>query len=95
MAYLLKTVETFRVENEAEAKKLIEEAKADPKFTLTKYLSEKRCQKAKGEIVDEWIRTTLTKEFNLEKEPCNVVTITYDVEQGFFPSPITREEDEE
>ena len=95
MAYLLKTVETFRVSNEAEAKKLIEEAKADRKFTLSKYLSEKRCQKAKGEIVDEWIRVTLTKEFNLEKEPCNTVEINYDVEQGAFPSPIEKDEEEE
>lgn len=95
MAYLLKTVETFRVSNEAEAKKLIEEAKADRKFTLSKYLSEKRCQKAKGEIVDEWIRVTLTKEFNLEKEPCNTVEISYNVEQGAFPSPIERDEEEE
>lgn len=95
MAYLLKTVETYRVSDEIEAKKLIEDAKNDRKFTLSKYLSEKKNKKAKGEIIDEWVRVTLTKDFNDEKEPCSYVNITYDVEQGFFPSPITKEEDEE
>lgn len=94
MAYLIKTVETYRVSNEAEAKQLIEDAKRDRKFTLSKYLSEKKDKKVKGEIVDEWVRVTLTKLFNDEKEPCNYVDITYDVEQGFFPSPATTEEEE-
>ena len=36
MAYLLKTVETYRVSDETEAKKIIEDAKNDRKFTLSK-----------------------------------------------------------
>ncbi|MBO7536200.1 MAG: hypothetical protein J6T34_03550 [Bacilli bacterium] len=95
MAYLLKTVETYRVSDETEAKKIIEDAKNDRKFTLSKYLSEKKDRKAKGEIIDEWIRVTLTKNFNDEKEPCSYVDIAYNVEQGFFPSPITKEEEED
>ena len=34
MKYLLKTVETYRVATEDEAKKLIEDAKKDKNFTL-------------------------------------------------------------
>ena len=94
MKYLLKTVETYRVETEADAARLIDEAKKDRKFTLSKSLSEKRCAKAKGEIVDEWIRVTLTKVFTEEKEPDAHVDISYEV-TGIFPDPISSDEDEE
>lgn len=91
MKYLLKTVETYRVETEAEATKLIEEAKKDHKFELTKSLTEKRCAKAKGEIVDEWIRVTLTKTFTEEKCPDTKVDIDYTV-GGIFPDVDEEEE---
>ena len=77
MAYLLKTVETYRVGSEAEAKKLIEDAKHDGHFALVKYMTEDRCTKKKGEIEDEWKRVTLTKNFNDEKLPCLYVKIDY------------------
>ena len=94
MKYLVKTVEQYRVESEAEAKKLIEDAKSDRGYSLSKYSSEYKCAKAKGEIVDEWFRVILTKEFNIEKEPTCTVDISYDVEAGAFPEPIeTIEED--
>lgn len=95
MNYLIKTVEQYRVANEAEAKKLIEDAKTDRAYTLSKYSSEYKCAKSKGEIVDEWFRVILTKEFNIEKEPDCTVDITYDVEAGAFPEPIQVTEDEE
>ena len=94
MKYLIKAVEQYRVDSEAEAKKLIEEAKADRNYTLSKYSSEYKWTKAKGEIVDEWFRVILTKEFNTEKEPNCTVDITYDIEEGAFPEPITKEESE-
>jgi hypothetical protein len=84
--YLTKTVETYRVSNEKEAKALIEEAKNDKNYTLTKYTSEYRSAKAKGEIVDEWFRVTLTKTFNEEKEPYCSVNVEYKIDEGFFPS---------
>jgi hypothetical protein len=94
MKYLIKTVEQYRVDSEAEAKKLIEDAKLDKGYTLSKYSSEYKCAKAKGEIVDEWFRVILTKEFNAEKEPYCTVDVTYDVEMGTFPEPVeTTEED--
>lgn len=94
MNYLVKTVETHRVANEAEAKKLIEAAKADKTYTLSKYSSEYKCSKAKGEIVDEWYRVTLTKDFNTEKEPDTYVGIEYNTQEGFFPEPVEKDEDE-
>ena len=87
MKYLLKTVETYRVATEDEAKKLIEEAKKDKNFTLVKYLSEMREQKAKGEVIDSWYRVTLTKAFTDEKEPDTTVIVNYQSYAGTFPSP--------
>lgn len=97
MKYLLKTVETYRVATEDEAKRLIEEAKKDRNFTLVKYLSEMREQKAKGEVIDSWYRVTLTKAFTDEKEPDTTVTINYNSYAGVFPSPKAEDdmEDEE
>lgn len=69
MAYLIKTVETYRVENEKEANELIEKSKKSPVFILSKYTSEKKEAKKNGEIIDEWVKVVLTKTFTSEKEP--------------------------
>ena len=82
MKYLIKTVETYRVASEGEAKQLIEESKKDRNFTLSKYSSEYKCSKAKGEVVDEWYRVILTKDFTPEKEPDCTTTVSYNVEAG-------------
>lgn len=95
MTYLIRTVETLRVANEAEAQKVIENAKKDRNFTLSKYSSEYKCAKAKGEIVDEWYRVTLTKDFTQEKEPDCTTTVTYAIDRGAFPDPVDEEYDEE
>lgn len=84
MKFLLKTVETYRVDTEAEATNLIEEAKKN--FTVSKAVSEVRTRKAKGEVVEEWIRVTITKEFTDEKDPENVVSVNYET-GGYFPAP--------
>lgn len=80
MKYLVNVTETYRVDTEAEAKVLIENAKADSSYGLTKYNCEHKVRKQKGEIVDEWYKVVLLKAFNEEKEPTNEVTITYEVE---------------
>ena len=77
MAYLIKTVETYRVENEKEAKELIENSKKNPVFTLSKYTSEKKEAKKGGEVVNEWVRVVLTKTFTSEKEPDMSVFSSY------------------
>lgn len=98
MKYLVRVIETYRVESEAEAKQTIEDAKKDGSFTLTKYASEYKCTKSKGEISDEWYRVTLTKDFNAEKEPEYFVDVKYHTEPA-FPEPIVNnaeyDEDEE
>ena len=75
--HLIKVDETYRVDSEAEAIELINEARADNKFILAKHSSTQRQTKQKGEIVDEWFRVTLTKVFDEEKEPIGNTTITY------------------
>lgn len=67
--YLIRTTEMYRCGTESEAKALIEEAKGSSEYSLVKYTSEHKERKAKGEIIDEWMRVTLTKQYDDEKEP--------------------------
>lgn len=89
--YLIKTVEQYRVDSETEAKTLIEEAKKDKGYTLAKYSSEYKERKQKGEVIDAWYRVTLNKNFTDEREPDCTVNITYQIDEGAFPSPVTEE----
>ena len=84
MAYLISTVETYRVDSESEAAKLIEEAKQSHQFTLSKYSSVYKERKQKGEVIDAWHRVSLTKTFDDEKDPISQVEITYDTEGSAF-----------
>ncbi len=86
-AYLTKIVETYRVANEKEANDMIKKAQECKDYDLKKFNSEYRCQKAKGEVIDEWYRVTLTKEFANEKEPSHMTKITYET-YGDFPLPL-------
>ncbi len=78
--YLVSTVETYRVDTEAEATKAIEEAKNDNSYVLGKYTSEHKERKSKGEVVDEYWKLSLTKLFNDIKEADTIVNINYEVE---------------
>lgn len=93
MKYLTKTVETYRVANEAEAARVIEDAKQDRRFTLVKYEAVHKEKKSKGEVIDEWVRVTLHKAFNSETEPDASIEIDYKKEQGIFPEPIVKDDD--
>lgn len=98
MDYVVRVTEQHRVDSEDEAKALIERAKADRSFTLAKYSSEWKQTKAKGEVVDEWLRVVLVKDFTTEKEPDKTTTISYSVDYGSFPTVnknYDEEEDEE
>ena len=79
MRYLLNTTEIYRAATEEEATELINEAKRDSNYILSKYSSVKREQKAKGEVIDEWYKVTLVKSFNEEKEPAYTVDVIYEV----------------
>ena len=83
MKYLLETTESYRVNNEDEAKTLIEAAKADNHYILKKYSSQYKERKQKGEVVDYWWKVTLVKSFNNEKEPETDVDIEYKVGSAF------------
>lgn len=78
--YLVSTVETYRVDTEVEATKAIEEAKNDSAYVLGKYTSEHKTRKAKGEVVDEYWKLSLTKLFNDIKEADTPVTINYEID---------------
>ena len=90
--YLCQTQEIYRVSSEAEAAKLIDDAKKDNSFTLLKSSTEYKTVKEKGEIVEEYWKTTLVKYFTDLKEPDCTVSVDYTVDQGYFP--MGQEEDE-
>lgn len=75
--FLTKVVETYRADSEAEAKALIEEAKKDGHFVVSKYNSEVKTVKAKGEVIDEYRRVTITKDITSEKEPDIQMGLSY------------------
>lgn len=80
MKYLIQTTEIYRASNEAEAQELINEAKQAGEYDLAKYSSERKEVKSKGEVIDEYMKVSLTKTFNNIKEPIAIATITYEVE---------------
>lgn len=75
--YLIKVTEQYRCDTEAEAEALINEAKENKQYTVIKTSSEMKTTKAKGEVVDEWRRVLITKEFTSEKEPSEQIIISY------------------
>ena len=81
--YLIQSVESYRVDSEAEAKSLIEEAKRDGNYMLKKYNSEYKEIKQKGEVVDAWYKVSLTKQFTDEKEPNGMYSVNYTTGSSF------------
>lgn len=77
MKYLISTTEVYRADSEAEAVQLIEDAKIDNHFILSKYSSQYKERKQKGEVVDTYYKVTLVKQFTDEKEPEFSCKITY------------------
>lgn len=77
--YLIQTTEIYRADSEIEAQEIIGAAKAAAEYTLTKYSSEKKEVKAKGEVVDEYYKISLTKAFTDIKEPEVQVDVIYEV----------------
>lgn len=77
--YLIQTTEVYRADSETEAQEIIGAAKAAAEYTLTKYSSEKKEVKAKGEVIDEFYKVTLAKTFTDIKEPDAQVEVIYEV----------------
>ena len=78
--FFISNVETHVVNTEAEAAKIIEDAKKETFYTLSKYTSECKEKKVKGEVADRYYKVTLTKVFNDIKNPVSHVRVTYEVE---------------
>ena len=76
--YLISSVDTYRVDTESEAKALIEEAKHDNNYILTKSSQELKEVKAKGEVIDQYYKVTLTRSFTSIKEPDRQVEISFE-----------------
>lgn len=87
--FLTKVVETYRADSEAEAKALIEEAKKDGHFVVSKYNSEVKTVKAKGEVIDEYRRVTITKDITSEKEPDIQMKLVYDQPDEVYENAFT------
>ena len=67
MKQLLKTTEVYRVDTEEEALAMIEDAKDGQLtngYTVTKSGYVLKTKKAKGEVVDSWMVTSIEKTFN-------------------------------
>ena len=77
--YLIKTTEEHRADSELEAAELINAAKADERYVLSKYSSVHKEKKQKGEIVDEYYIVTLVKVFDDPKDPCGEATVEYKI----------------
>lgn len=82
MRYLLTVTEVYRVNSEEEALQMIEDARNDNQYILSKYNSQYKERKQKGEVVDSYWKVSLTKEFTNEKEPELQTTIEYSNELG-------------
>lgn len=67
MKLLMKTVDTFRVDDEEEAVQTIEEykdAQITEGYTLTKSGYTLKNKKSKGEIIDSWAIVTIERTYN-------------------------------
>ena len=73
--YLIETTEVYRCDDENEAKRVIEEAKASS--SVSKYDCVYKERKSKGEIVDYWYKVTIKKKWDEEKEPSGGTTVSY------------------
>lgn len=80
MKYLVKTVETWRVDTEDEVDAFVEQAKNDDKFQLLKYDCTYKEVKSKGEILETYYQLALTKGFNDIKDPDTNVEVVYEVD---------------
>ena len=83
MKYLINTTETYRVESESEAKALIEAAKSNSMYSLTKYSCTYKERKQKGEVIDAYYKVILTKAIDDEKEPCTSTIVKYVLDGEF------------
>lgn len=80
--YLISVTENYRVDDEKEVEAMLEEAKNDSTFILTKYTSTYKERKQKGEVFDSYYKLSLTKTFTDEKEPDRQTSISYNSQES-------------
>ena len=67
--FLIRSTEVYRIDSDSEANNFIDQQKK--KYEVSKYSSELKERKIKGEVADSWYRVTIVKTYNDEKEPEN------------------------
>lgn len=78
MRYLLKVVDTYRVDNLEEVDALHEELLADKAFELVAFSYTHKEIKSKGEVIDEYEVVKATKVFTEEKYPDTQYDVHYE-----------------
>jgi hypothetical protein len=64
---LLKEVKTYRFENEPASDEFIQKEKDNAcGYEIKKVVSQLKTKKSKGEIVDSWVQTEITYNYDLE-----------------------------
>ena len=77
-AYLIKTVEEWRVADMAAADELEATFRKDPMYNVQKCVkTEKPAKMVKGEYIDGYVVMQTTKIFNDVKEPVNDIEVQY------------------
>ncbi|AXF52465.1 MAG: hypothetical protein [Caudoviricetes sp.] len=79
-AYLIKSVETYRLPTETAVEQFLNKLKEDPIFEVIKYTSTKKDIKERNEIVESFYRVEVTKVFNEEKFPDSEIEVIYEKE---------------
>lgn len=77
--YVLTDTTTYRVPDVAAVEKLHEELLNDGDFQLVSFSYKTKQIKVKGEVVEEYQVVQAKRLFNEEKDPENLVDITYEV----------------
>lgn len=76
--YLISNVLTYRVPTVSDALELRTVLQNTPLCELVHFSYKTKYIKEKGEIADEYQLVKATLEFNLEKEPCQQIAVSYE-----------------
>ena len=76
--YLVKSTLTYRVDNEDEALALRETLREIECGELTDFGYKNKEVKSKGEVIDTYTMCSATITFNTEKEPENVIYVSFE-----------------
>ena len=69
MKFLIQTTEIFRCDSEQEAETFLKDMKKDKNYEINSSTVAKKEVKQKGEVVDSYIKLTVKKVYNEEKDP--------------------------